>query len=128
MFVQPPSAEAGEAMKKRLRSDLQRAMKDRRAAQIELLRALIAAIDNAEAVTPPSLPALSTPYQFRDRTSEAARRILNEAEIKALLMQERESRLLAAETYARLHADAEAEKLRVQAALIGRYIDAPPER
>jgi len=43
------SQDAGGEMKVRLRADLRAAMKDRRAVEAKVIRALIAALDNAEA-------------------------------------------------------------------------------
>lgn len=49
--------DAGERMKARLRADLVAAMKDRRTAEAKVLRTLVAAIDNAEALREEALLA-----------------------------------------------------------------------
>ena len=103
------------AFRERLRDDLKAAMRARNEADVRALRALGAAIDNAEAV-PLGDEALR---RFGD--GEIARRELSDADIAGLLARERDERLDAAAEFERLGEASEAERLRSEAALIASY-------
>ena len=107
------------AFKDRLRADLKAAMQARDADTVKVLRALIAAVDNAEAVA-----VAPEPYQsraFGDPASEVPRRVLDRDAIDAILAAETASRLSAADDYEQHGRPEEAARLRGEAALIARY-------
>ena len=103
------------AFRQRLRYDLKAAMRARNEAEVRLLRALGAAVDNAEAVP------LGEEALRRFSEGEMARRKLSDADIAGLLARERAERLDAAADFERLGESSEAERLRSEAALVARY-------
>jgi uncharacterized protein YqeY len=108
-------------IKARLRADLKTAMQARRADDARVLRELIAAVDNAEAVP---LTAAETKYRslaFGDPGAETARLALDSEAIAALLAAEAQARLDAAEEYDRHNRPADAERLRREAAVASSY-------
>jgi uncharacterized protein YqeY len=111
------------AMKARLRADLRSALKKGRTAEVKLIRALVAAIDNAEA--PPLRPAqrASDQHRFRDKTAEIERLSLNEAKVRAILEAEVRERESAASEMVRLNRPDRADALRAEALLAQRYIE-----
>ena len=109
------------AFRQRLRDDLKAAMRARNDAEVRLLRALGAAIDNAEAVSGASLQDNTEFRRFGDGQSEVARRELQPRDIAELLAHERGERLAAATSFERLGEPAEALRLRKEAALVARY-------
>ncbi len=110
--------DAAEVARMRLQADLRAAIKSRDALQKAVLRCLIAAIDNAGAA--PIAPR-SQPVQH-----EVERRRLDHAEVQALLRNEHDTRLGAANEFSRLGLDAEAKGARLEATIVGRYLAAPP--
>ena len=107
-------------LKERLRADLKAAMQARAGDDVRLLRTLIAALDNAEAV--PRDPSHDNlPRAFGDPSAEVAGRKLDGGALETLLQTEIDARLSAAKEYDRLHQDAEAARLRTEAELIERY-------
>lgn len=109
------------ALKDRLRSDLKEAMKERRSDDARLLRTLIAAVDNAEAVPVDLSGPAQAARALGDPSGEVARLELDEAALDRILTAEVDARLAAAEDYARHGRDDEAARLRTEAATIGRY-------
>lgn len=107
------------AFKDRLRADLKAAMQARATGEVSVLRTLIAALDNAEAV--PSASDKHVPRAFGEPGGEVARLDLDDATIATVLANEADTRLAAAENYDRHGQDAEAQRLREEAALIARY-------
>jgi uncharacterized protein YqeY len=107
------------ALKLRLRADLNAAMRARAADEVRLLRTLIAALDNAEAVAEP--PKTFGSRAFGDPSGEVARREIHGQALDALLLAEIDGRLTAAEDYDRHGQDTEAARLRREAELIARY-------
>jgi uncharacterized protein YqeY len=105
------------ALKKRLREDLKSAMLEKRSDEVALLRKLIAALDNAEAVPTEGY----RPRALGDASAEVVRRELDGRAVEALLTEEVESRLAAAADYERLGRAEEAARLRDEAALAARY-------
>ena len=105
------------ALKERLRADLKTAMQARATDDVRLLRTVIAAVDNAEAV-----PGEQKNIQraFGDPGGEVARRELADADLAALLDREIEERLAAASGYDASRPDL-AARLRAEAALIAGY-------
>jgi uncharacterized protein YqeY len=107
------------ALKERLRGDLKSAMQAKAAAEVRVLRTLIAALDNAEAVPTEIQGYVSR--EFGDPSGEVARRELGRAEIDAVIAAEIESRLAAATDYDRHQRPDESARLRDEAAVIARY-------
>jgi uncharacterized protein YqeY len=107
------------ALKVRLRADLKAAMQAKAADEVRLLRTLIAALDNAEAVAEP--PKTFGSRAFGDPSGEVARREIDAPALDALLLVEIDGRMSAAEDYGRHGQDAEAARLRREAELIARY-------
>ena len=106
------------ALKDRLRADLKAAMRERKATEVALLRTLIAAIDNAEAVP---IAELDAQIRLRVPIGEMARRDLDPSTLDAVLEAEAKSRLVAAEDYERNGRGDDAARLRAEAGLIARY-------
>jgi uncharacterized protein len=109
------------ALKERLRADLKAAMQARATDEVRLLRTLIAALDNAEAVPREGRVNTNLPLAFGDPCGEVARRELDDAAVEALLAAEIESRRSAAVDYERHDRGDEAARLRGEAELIVRY-------
>jgi uncharacterized protein len=108
------------ALKKRLRADLKTAMQAKAGNEVRILRTLIAALDNAEAVA--VVQDKHVPRKFGDPSGEVARRELDDQAVNHLLATEIEGRLTAAGDYER-HGEAEAaSRLHGEATLIGRYL------
>jgi len=107
------------ARKLRLRADLQAAMQAKASDEVRMLRTLIAALDNAEAVAEP--PKAFGSRAFGDPSGEVARREIDAAALDALLLAEIEARLAAADEDDRHQQHAEAARLRHEADLIARY-------
>ena len=112
------------AFKDRLRADLKAALQARDSAKVGVLRTLIAALDNAEAVPVEGSAHVTPPTgtrAFGDPSGEVARREIDGPALDALLTGEAEARLAAAEDYDRHGREAEASRLRQEAELIARY-------
>jgi uncharacterized protein YqeY len=111
-------------LKDRLRADLKAAMQAKASDEVRLLRTLIAALDNAEAVPVEARPAGAPPAlsrRFGDPSGELARRDIGDGALAELLTVEAQSRLAAAEDYDRHGESGEAARLRREAELINRY-------
>ncbi|MBT2134802.1 GatB/YqeY domain-containing protein [Croceibacterium sp. LX-88] len=108
-------------LKHRLRADLKLAMQARASDEAKLLRVLIAALDNAEAV--PGLQDNTSSRAFGDPSGEVARLELDASATQVILTKERQERLGAAEDYERHGQDEPAKRLRNEADLIARYLD-----
>lgn len=109
--------DAAEAMRQRLQSDLRSAMKARIAPEVAVLRQLIAAIDNAGAV---SLPPKTEPIQC-----EVERRSLGSDDIQALLQREFDLRRHAADEFSSLGRTLEAETAKFEMDVVRRYFVVP---
>jgi len=107
------------ALKDRLRADLKSAMQAKASADVRVLRTLIAALDNAEAV--PSQQDRYVPRAFGEAGAEVARLDLDAAAVDDLLVTEIESRLAAAADYERHQRLDDGARLRDEADLIARY-------
>jgi len=105
------------ALKERLRTDLKSAMREKRAGEVALLRKLIAALDNAEAVPTQGY----RPRALGDPSGEVARREIDRAEVDSLLAGEIVERQAAAEDLERLGRSGDAARLLHEAELIARY-------
>ena len=116
--VSTPAAELAS----RFRTDLKRAMQARDREQVDLLRVLIAAIDNAGAVTADVKMQRSLQARFGDGSSEITRREPDAAELTQLLVSEITARRDAVQAYIEGGHIAEAEKLEREVDMIARYL------
>lgn len=98
----------------RLRADLNEARKAMDADRVTLIRTLISAIDNAEAVD-------VTESEVTDSPSEVSRRRLSDEEIMNIVLGEGEELRVAAEDYDRHGQSDEAMRLRSLAQVADRY-------
>jgi uncharacterized protein len=98
-------------MKSRLRRDLRDALKARQDIEVKTLRALVAALDDAEA------PPVS------DVTGEVPRLLLSEARIRQVIAGEIEQRETASREYDRLGHPERAATLRAGADVARRYLN-----
>jgi hypothetical protein len=115
--------DAGTGMKARLRADLRNAMKERRAPEVQLIRALIAAIDNAEAPPAGTAQTPPLPHRFLSGSAEAERLLLSRSDLRDLLLAEIDEREHAAAAFERLEKTDRAEALRAEAHLARRYLE-----
>jgi len=117
-----------EVMRTRMQTDLRAAMKARDAVETGVLRCLIAALDNAGAITPaPTTGAAKFTGSEHVATdaawgsAEATRRSLSAAEVDALIAREVAARRGAAVEFERCARPVEAETARVEMAIAARY-------
>ena len=103
----------------RLKADLRIAVKARQNSTIRAIRSMLAAIDNAGAV---ELDESLTPTV--GTSGDVPRRILSEEQVQEILHREAENRRSAIATYERLRRQEEADRLRAELAVFGRYLDA----
>ena len=115
--------DAARDMKARLRADLRTAMKDRRTIDAKVIRALIAAIDNAEAPPGHARQAALVQHDFRSRSAEIERLLLSGAHVHSVIVAEIEERERAAAEMERLGMMDRAGALRAEAVIAKRYID-----
>jgi hypothetical protein len=112
-----------------LRADLKTAMIERRADDVSLIRTLIAAIDNAEAVALPQGAKPADSASFASGGAEAARKVLGEGDVAAVLRAEVASRQLAAAEIRQRGNAVEADQLDNEAnrvaAYLGHFNEAP---
>lgn len=108
-------------LKQRMRAHLKAAMQARASDEVRLLRTLIAALDNAEAVDGEGVQDHFNPRTLGDPRGEVARREIDAAELETILAEEAATRLAAAEDYDRHGRHEDAERLRCEVALIDRY-------
>jgi uncharacterized protein YqeY len=111
--------DAAADLRQRLQSDLRSAMKEQATRDVEVLRQLIAAIDNAGAVP---LPPKTEPIQC-----EVERRSLGRDDIQALVQREFELRRHAADEFSRLGRTVEAESAKFEMDVIARYMRSSAE-
>lgn len=109
---------SANALKERLRADLKAAMHQRNAPEVSLIRTLIAAVDNAEAVP---TEGFEERLRSRETIGEIARRELDATALDGVLASEAQSRLAAAVDYERNGHVEQAARLRREADLIARY-------
>jgi uncharacterized protein len=107
------------ALKQRLRADLKAAMQARAKDEVRLLRTLIAALDNAEAVAGESK---YVPRAFGDPGAEVPRRELDHGAVADLLAAEVASRRTASAEYRQGGHEAEADGLLREIEMIDRYL------
>ncbi|MBB2157927.1 hypothetical protein HLH33_16740 [Gluconacetobacter diazotrophicus] len=107
----------------RLRVDLKAAMRGRCLAEVKVLRGLIAAIDDAQAVPVGSLHETYVVRAFGDPSVEVPRRDLGVEDLRRLLESESAARFAAAEEYRAAGHHDRAEELTAAAKIVGRYLD-----
>jgi uncharacterized protein YqeY len=112
------SHNAARQLKDRLRADLKDALKGGRKAEMSLLRALLAAIDNAEAPVRTDADLRYDP----DAASEIDRLDLSREELNSLLAHERDTRLEGAADMDRVGRPETGERLRAEARMVRRYL------
>ena len=100
---------------------------------VAALRSALAAIENAEAVTPPPAgsPAEATHAQLAGTVvgvgaAEAERRALSEAEVEEIAQAEVDERRAAADAYERAGRPEMARRLRAEADVLGGYLARRP--
>lgn len=116
-------SDAAHAMKTRLRADLRAAMKDGRTSEAKLIRALVAAIDNAEAPALRAGQRATDQHRFRDGSAEVDRFSLTSAQVRAVLMVEILERERAAAEMSRVGRPDRADALHAETLLARRYIE-----
>lgn len=114
---------AGQNMKVRLRADLRIAMKEGRADEAKVIRALVAAIDNAEAPPLQFNERSVEQHHFNDRTAEIERLCLASAQVQAILIAEIQERERAAVEMDRLERADRADALRAEMMIAKRYVE-----
>jgi len=117
----PAVEDPAEAIKSRLRADLRSAMIAKDALRVRALRALIAAVDDAQAVPPAAGQPRYVVHAFGDRSVEVPRLRLTDDDVQRLLRHEAAARTSAAEEMERLDQNERAQELRLEAAIITRY-------
>jgi len=110
-------------MKARLRADLRAAMKDKRAIEAKVIRALIAAIDNAEAPPAREGQKALVRHQFRSGSAEIERLLLSAVDVHGVIVADIHERERAAAEMERLGMMDRAEALRAEAVIAKRYVD-----
>ena len=110
-------------MKARLRADLRAAMKHRRPIEASVIRALIAAIDNAEAPPAHEAPTPPARHQFHSGSAEVERLLLSAAHVRGLIVADIQERERAAAEMERLGLKDRAEAARAEALIAKRYVD-----
>jgi uncharacterized protein YqeY len=109
------------ALKSRIRADLKAAMRARQDEETGLLRMLLAAIDDAEAVPVPEGCGYVS-RAFGDETGEVPRRVVTAELLHAILLRERAARHDAAKEMDRVGRPDRAEALRFHAEIVARYL------
>jgi uncharacterized protein YqeY len=113
---------SASALRERLRGDLKSAMRERRQGEVSVIRTLIAAIDNAEAIPIDGLEERLRLRDPGDPIGEVARRELDSPALDSVVAAEAQSRIAAAEDYERNGRADDAARLRSEAQLIARYL------
>jgi len=115
--------DAASDMKARLRAELRTAMKDRRTLEARVIRALVAAIDNAEAPPAHEGQRALALEPLRRTSAEVERLLLSRAQVRDLLLREIRERECAASELERLEMRDRAGTLRAEALVAKRYIE-----
>lgn len=106
----------------RMKADLRSAMLARQTEQVSVLRALIAAVDNSQAVPVGEMHDKYAVRAFGDKSVEVPRRALSIADLRAILVDEIAGRQSAADEYVRVNRPDAAERLVREAGIIDRYL------
>jgi hypothetical protein len=113
--------DAAEVLKSKLRRDLRSAMLTKDPLRVRVLRALVAALDDAQAVPPGEQHARYIVHAFGDRSAEVPRLSLTEKDVQALLARETAARTAAAAEMERLGQNGRAQDLHKEAAIVASY-------
>ncbi len=113
---------AGEAMKATLRADLKLAMKEKRSDEVKVLRALITALDNAEAPEVTARP-MAVEQMGGLGSAEVQRLALDADRVWAILRAQQAEREAAAAELDRVGRGELADVSRAEAAVIQRYFN-----
>lgn len=97
-----PNGDAATTIKLRLRGDLRAAMARKQAAEVAVLRTLLGALDQAEAVAVVARDKAYASLPFGDPAVEVPRKRLSAEDIHAVVGKERDELRGAAAEYARL--------------------------
>jgi len=111
-----------EAFRARLRADLKNAMQQRLAVETTVIRSLIAAIDNAQAVAVGDFHEKFVMRAFGDKAAEVPRRALSKGDVDALLAREIAERREAMEQYQAHGRGDAASKLLDEVVVLERYL------
>lgn len=114
--------DAASEAKSRMRADLRAAMKDGRVVEVNVIRALVAAIDNAEA---PPVSGVSARHGVG--AAEVERLLLSASQVRNVLSKELDERERAAAEFERLGLSDRAETLRAEAIVARRYLTSNAE-
>jgi uncharacterized protein YqeY len=115
------AVDPAKTLKERLRADLTQAMKARDAAHASVLRALLGALDNAEAPAQSAEQSSAVSRSFAEGAAEVGRLALSPQQLAALLENEAADREQAAAELERHGRGDRAAALRAEAALVRRY-------
>lgn len=114
--------DAAREMKERLRTDLREAMKQGNAAELKVVRALVAALDNAEA--PPLRPGpASIEHEIAGGSTEIERLLLSRNDVRRVLLAEIEEREHAAAKLEHAGKKELAAAVRSEVLVVRRYVE-----
>lgn len=116
------SASPATGMKLRLRDDLRAAMAGKRSAEVAVLRTLLGALDQAEAVAAVGRGREYVSLKFGDPTVEVPRKQLSLADVRAVVRKEHGELRSAADEYTRLGQAEAASDLSLKAQVLERYL------
>jgi uncharacterized protein YqeY len=116
------AADAATAMKLRLRDDLRAAMTGKRTAEVAVLRTLLSALDQAEAVATIARGREHAALKFGDPAVEVPRKRLSTEEVLEVVRRERDELRGAADEYAGLRQADAAAGFALKAEILGRYL------
>ena len=114
---------AATAMKLRLRDDLRAARAGKRTAEVAVLRTLLGALDQAEAVAAVARGRDRISLKFGDPATEVPRKRLSADEVRKVVLKERDELRSAADEYARLRQADAAAGFALKAEILGRYVE-----
>lgn len=107
-------------IREQMKVDLRNAMKARDTERVTTLRAVLGAIDNAEAVPVDTVATWVEPVI--GKSNDVPRKLLSAKDIHQIIAHEVAERQHASQTYAQLGQTAEAERLQKAAALLATYL------
>ncbi len=115
----------------RLRGDLTAALKARDSVTVAALRSALTALDNAGAVEVPASRVEGTEHIAGAAagvgSTDIARRMLSENDVRAILRSQIEEHSRAASEYARIGRDDIAERLQSEAEVLAAYVAGPTD-
>ena len=120
------STDAATAMKLRLRDDLRAAMAGKRITEVAVLRTMLGALDQAEAVAAVARGREYASLKFGDPAVEVPRKRLSTVEVHEVVRRERDELRNAADEYARLNQADAAAGFALKAEILERT-SRPPE-